>query len=59
MNASNILPVMFVCSSSSSGTALRGAEAQLRSRHTETQKICSFFIASIISEIQNTDISNK
>jgi len=36
MNASNILPVMFVYSSPSSGTALRGAEAQLSSRHTET-----------------------
>lgn len=44
MNASNILPVMFVYSSPSSGTALRGAEAQLSSRHTETPKICSFFI---------------
>ena len=51
MNASNTLPVMFVYSSPSSGTSLRRAEAQLSSRHTETPKICSFFIMLIISEI--------
>ena len=44
MNASNTLPVMFVYSSPAAGTASRGAEAQLSSRHRETPQICSFFI---------------